>query len=160
RVIFWLLCLALETRLASAAWNLEESTTRPAPVGLTFTERRTKEDGREATLWVVTFDPKACTFAVMDNPESDFDLGSAAEKRGALAPVNGGYFQPDPTPLGIVVRKGMEIHPLEHARLLSGVLSVTPTAIALQRTSAFKATSAVREALQAGPFLIERGKPI
>jgi uncharacterized protein YigE (DUF2233 family) len=96
----------------------------------------------------------------MDNPDGVFDLGSASEKRGALAAVNGGYFQPDRTPLGLVVRKGVEIHPFEHARLLSGVLTVTPTAMALQRTSAFKPSPAVREALQAGPFLIERGKPI
>ena len=74
--------------------------------------------------------------------------------------MNGGYFQLDRTPLGLAVRKGVEIHPLEHAKLLSGVLSVTPTAITFQRTSAFKASPAVREALQAGPFLVERGKPI
>jgi uncharacterized protein YigE (DUF2233 family) len=96
----------------------------------------------------------------MDNPNGAFDLGSAAEKRGALAGVNGGYFQPDRTPLGLLVRQGVEIHPLEHAKLLSGVLSVTPTAITLQRTAAFKTSPAVREALQAGPFLVERGKPI
>ena len=119
-----------------------------------------KGDSGDATLWVVTFDPKAHAFAVMDNPNGTFDLGSAAEKRGALAGVNGGYFQPDRTPLGLLVRQGVEIHPLEPARLLSGVLSVTPAAITLQRAGAFKASSAVREALQAGPFLIERGKPI
>ena len=119
-----------------------------------------KSAAGDATLWVVTFDPKALAFAVMDNPDGAFDLGSAAEKRGALAGVNGGYFQPDRTPLGLVVRKGVEIHPLEHSRLLSGVLSVTSAAITLQRTGAYKASPAVREALQAGPFLVERGKAV
>jgi hypothetical protein len=60
----------------------------------------------------------------------------------------------------LVVRQGVEIHPLERARLLSGILSVTPTTITLQRPTAFKASPALREALQAGPFLVERGKPI
>jgi uncharacterized protein YigE (DUF2233 family) len=147
-------------RLAVADWTLAESNPRPAPAGLDFSERRVKSDGSDVTLWVVTFDPKAHTFAVMDNPEGSFDLGTAAEKRGVLAGVNGGYFQPDHAPMGLLMRQGAQIHPLEHGKLLSGVLSVAPTGIALQRTAAFKASPAVREALQAGPFLVERSKPI
>ena len=96
----------------------------------------------------------------MDNPEGAFDLGTAATKRGALAGVNGGYFQPDRTPLGLVIRQGVQLHPLEKSRLLSGVVSVTPGAVAIQRSGTFKLTPAVREALQAGPFLVEGGKAI
>jgi len=155
-----LLFILPSTPFAQAGWVLSESTSRSAPAGLEFTERHVKNESGEVTLWVVTFDPKAHTFAVMDNPEGAFDLGTAAEKRGALAAVNGGYFQPDHTPLGLLVRQGLEIHPLEHARLLSGILSVTPAGIALQRTAAFKPSPALREAIQAGPFLIDRGKPI
>jgi uncharacterized protein YigE (DUF2233 family) len=151
---------AFMTHVASAAWVLQETNPLPAPAGLQFTERHVKGETNDATLWVVTFDPKTQMFAVMDNPAGAFDLGSAAEKRGALAGVNGVYFHPDRTPLGLVVRQGVELHPLEHAKLLSGVLSVTPTGIALQRAAVFKASSAVREALQAGPFLVEGGKPI
>jgi uncharacterized protein YigE (DUF2233 family) len=152
--------LFLITRLASAEWVLQVSNSLPAPSGLNFTERHVTADTGDVTLWVVTFDPKAHAFAVMDNPEGVFDLGTAAEKRGALAGVNGGYFKPDRTPLGLAVRQGVEIHPLEHANLLSGVVSVTPAAITIQRTAAFKASTTVREALQAGPFLVEHGKPI
>ncbi|MEP6670141.1 MAG: phosphodiester glycosidase family protein [Chthoniobacter sp.] len=148
------------SQVAMAAWVLQDSSVQPAPAGLAFTERRVKSVTSDATLWVVTFDPKTHAFAVMDNPNGAFDLGSAAAKRGALAGVNGGYFQPDRTPLGLLIRQGVELHPLEHAKLLSGVLSVTPTAITIQRTAAFKASPAVREALQAGPFLVEGGKPI
>ena len=160
RPFAYLLFLALTAPLASAAWVLQESTPRPAPAGLEFTERRVQGDTGGATLWVVTFDPKAHAFALMDNPEGKFDLGSASEKRGALAAVNGGYFHPDRTPLGLVIRQGVEIHPLEKAKLLSGLLTVTPTAIGIQRPAAFKSSPAVREALQAGPFLVEKGKAI
>jgi len=159
--LFLILALFVVTsRFAMAEWVLEASSAHPAPAGLDFTERRVKSETSDATLWVVTFDPKTHAFAVMDNPNGAFDLGSAAEKRGALAGVNGGYFQPDRTPLGLLIRQGVEIHPLEHAKLLSGVLSVSPATITIQRTAAFKASPAVREALQAGPFLVERGKPI
>jgi uncharacterized protein YigE (DUF2233 family) len=160
RTLACFLLLVFAAPLASAEWTLQESTPRTAPAGLEFTERRAQGDGGGATLWVVTFDPKAHAFAVMDNPEGKFDLGSASEKRGALAAVNGGYFHPDRTPLGLVVRQGVEIHPLEKAKLLSALLTVTPTSITIQRPAGFKSSPAVREALQAGPFLVEKGKAI
>jgi len=155
-----LLLVFLATSTLRAAWTLTGSNARSAPTGLEFSEREVAESDKRATLWVVSFSPKAHAFAVMDNPTGDFNLGSAAEKRGALAGVNGGYFHPDRTPLGLVVRQGVEIHPLEHAKLLSGIVSVTSAGISIQRPSAFKASAAVREALQAGPFLVEGGKAI
>jgi uncharacterized protein YigE (DUF2233 family) len=158
--LFVLAYIISNPRPASAAWTLTASTPRPAPTGLEFSEREVAEGDQRATLWVVAFNPKTHAFAVMDNPEGDFNLGSAAEKRGALAGVNGGYFHPDRTPLGLVVRQGVELHPLERAKLLSGIVSVTPAAISIQRPSAFKPSTAVREALQAGPFLVEGGKAI
>jgi uncharacterized protein YigE (DUF2233 family) len=152
--------LLLWAPVTHGGWTLQDTTTQPAPDALEFTERHVKGDKGNVTLWVVSFDPKTQTLAMMDNPEGAFDLGSAAEKRGALAAVNGGYFQPDRAPLGLLVRQGVEIHPLEHARLLSGVLSVTATSINIQRTGAFKPSPAIREAVQAGPFLVEQGKAI
>jgi Phosphodiester glycosidase len=152
--------LFVSSQLCAAAWTLVESVPKRAPDGLSFREARISDGSTEAVLHQVGFAPKTHAFAVMDNPDGAYDLGSACAKRGALAGVNGGYFQPDRTPLGLVIRQGVQIHPLEKARLLSGVISVTPGAIAIQRTAAFKPSPAVREALQAGPFLIESGKKI
>ncbi|MEA3211537.1 MAG: hypothetical protein QOE70_4594 [Chthoniobacter sp.] len=155
-----LVLFLLAPNFAPSAWTLVETLTVPAPAGLEFTERKVTDGSGSATLWMVAFSPKTHTFAVMDNPDGAFDLASASAKRGALAAVNGGYFHPDRTPLGLVVRQGVQIHPLEKARLLSGVISVTPGAMAIQRSGAFKSSAAIREALQAGPFLIEGGKKI
>lgn len=132
----------------------------PAPAGLEFREVRIGSGFGAATLYHVRFDPKAHMFAVMDNPDGDFSLATAAQKRGALAAVNGGYFHPNRTPLGLVVRQGATIHPLERARLLSGLVVVTRKGITLPRANGFKSTPDIREALQAGPFLIENGKPV
>ncbi|MDB6150692.1 MAG: phosphodiester glycosidase [Chthoniobacter sp.] len=154
----WFVLLVLAGDL-SAAWDVTSTTTLPAPNGLTFTEQKLASAGGRATLWSVTFSSKTHSFAVMDNPQGEFDLGSACVKRGALAGVNGGYFHPDRTPLGLVVRQGVQIHPLEKAKLLSGVVSVNGKGIAVSRRAAF-AASGVREALQAGPFLVEAGQPI
>ncbi len=132
----------------------------PAPAGLEFREVRLGSGFGATTLYHVRFDPKTHTFAVMDNPDGDFSLATAARKRGALAAVNGGYFHPDRTPLGLVVRQGVTIHSLERARLLSGLVVATRKGIILPRAVGFKLTPDVREALQAGPFLIENGKPV
>src|SRR6185436_6285203 len=99
--------------------------TKAAPAGLEFSERAVASESGSATLWVVLFNPKTHAFAVMDNPDGAYDLSSAAEKRGALAGVNGGYFHPDKTPLGLVIRKGAEVHAQERAQLLSGIVSAT-----------------------------------
>jgi uncharacterized protein YigE (DUF2233 family) len=156
-----LLILSLATGSLQAGWTLRSRTARPAPAGLAFSESEISRDtDGGATIWAVAFQPRTHAFAVMDNPAGDFDLGSACAKRGALAGVNGGYFQPDRTPLGLVIRQGAQLHPLEKARLLSGIVSVTAGAVTIQRSGAFRLTTAVREALQAGPFLVEGGKKI
>jgi uncharacterized protein YigE (DUF2233 family) len=160
RLLAALALFALASPTLQAGWTLTETSRRAAPEPLAFTERTVTDGAQRATLWVVTFSPKTHTFAVMDNPDGDFNLGTASEKRGVLAAVNGGYFHPDRTPLGLVIRKGGQIHELERAKLLSGVVSATAGGVAIQRAGAFKLTPAVREALQAGPFLIENGKII
>lgn len=139
---------------------LAENEPLAAPAGLEFSQRTVSNGEHTAELHVLSFPPKTHTFAVMDNPEGDFSLATAAQKRGAVAAVNGGYFHPDRTPLGLVVRKGVTIHPLERARLLSGLVVVTGERITLPRAGQFKMSAAVREALQAGPFLVEDGKPV
>ena len=157
RILSLLLASAWPLR---AGWTLLENTALPAPAGLEFREARVGDGATTARLHQVRFDPKTHTFAVMDDPDGAFTLASAAQKRGALAAVNGGYFHPDRTPLGLVVRQGATLHPLERARLLSGLVVVTRKGIALPRAGSFQPAAEVREALQAGPFLIENGQPV
>ncbi len=156
-----LLALTLILRpVAEAAWSFAPPEPLPAPEGLQFVRLQASKGAANAVLHVVRFSGKTHTFAVMDNPDGDFTTASAAGKRGALAAVNGGYFHPDRTPLGLVVRQGVQIHPLEKARLLSGLVVVTPGGVALRRTAEFKPVPAVREALQAGPFLVDGGRAV
>jgi uncharacterized protein YigE (DUF2233 family) len=159
------LALAIAVHLVTfvslrAEWAFSPAESPKAPAGLEFTQRKANNGAQTVELSIVTFLPKTHTFAVMDNPAGAFDAGSAALKRGALAAVNGGYFHPDRTPLGLVVRQGVEIHPFEKAKLLSGLVVVTADRIALRRASEFKPSPAVREALQAGPFLVDASKPV
>lgn len=160
RFVFALFALFAMFAPLRAEWIFSNTETLPAPEGIEFVRRSASDGKRAVMLHVVSFRAKAHTFAVMDNPDGAFDLGSASAKRGALAAVNGGYFQPDRTPLGLVVRQGVTIHPLERAKLLSGIVVVKKDRIALLRTGEFRASKEVREALQAGPFLVDGGKAV
>ena len=156
------IALALFAMLAPlrAEWIFESAERLAAPAGLDFARRAATDGNGRVELHLVRFHGKTHTFAVMDNPDGAFDLGSASAKRGALAAVNGGYFHPDRTPLGLVVRQGATIHALERAKLLSGIVVVKKDRIALLRTGEFRASAEVREALQAGPFLVDGGKAV
>ena len=156
------LLLALFAMLAPlrAEWTFSKGETLEAPAGLAFFRCVATDGSRRVDLHVVSFFANAHTFAVMDNPDGAYNLASAAAKRGALAAVNGGYFHPDRTPLGLVVRQGVTIHPLKRAKLLGGLVVVKEDRIALVRSGAFRASAEVREALQAGPFLVDGGKAV
>jgi Phosphodiester glycosidase len=147
-------------RVAMGAWTAGETTPLSAPGKVTFRRIDVTNGDRQVRLHAVTFSAQDCTFALMDDPEGAYDLASAARKRRALAAVNGGYFHPDRSPLGLRIRQGREIHPLERAKLLSGLMTVSAGNISLLRTGEFTRTAAVREAVQAGPFLVDRGRPV
>jgi exopolysaccharide biosynthesis protein len=144
----------------AATWNVDEVTPIEAPAKVHFNRIKLSDGKRSVSLHAVTFLEKDCTFAMMDDPEGQFDLASAAQKRGALAAVNGGYFHPDRTPLGLRIRKGKEIHRLEKAKLLSGLMTVGNGKISLLRLGEFSKSAVAEEAVQAGPFLVDHGRPV
>ncbi len=123
--------------------------------------------GQQATLRFVLAEPGRTVFKVLDQgAEGRQDLGSAMRAAGCLAGVNGGYFHPDFQPLGLVVSDGRAVHPLERARLLSGVFVVGADGRAAllraeeYRNRAAKEKTPPRQALQAGPFLVDNGAAV
>lgn len=160
KLVLAIFLVALCTFRASGDWLVTSSEMLPAPPGLTFTKLRGATGHTTVDVHVVQFSAATHTLTVLDDPASTYDLASAAQKRGALAAVNGGYFHPDRTPLGLVIRQGTQIHPRERARLLSGFVIVTKDRIALLRGPELKSGPAIREALQAGPFLVDAGAPV
>lgn len=158
--IYLTLVLILHACVSFGAWSVAETEEIVAPPGISFVRRTVRDDNRDVKLHVVSFSSAQHTFVVMDNPARELNLGSAAKKRGALAAVNGGYFHPDRTPLGLVVRDGRTLHPIERAKLLSGLVVVSGGRVTLQRVNEFTQTAKVREALQAGPFVVDKGRPV
>ena len=168
----WLPVLAVFTSLAPsvrAEWQLAPPEPLAAVAGGPVTHiRRAATDaatGRSAEVRLAIFDAKRAAFRVMDQPaEPRRSLGEtlrgpAGER--VLAAVNGGYFHPDYRPLGLLAVDGQTVHPLERASLLSGLLLDNGTGPALLRRDAYKpGPKPPRQALQAGPFLVDNGLPI
>ncbi len=157
-VLFYLALLRVDS--TGAEWRVVKRTPLAVPEGLEGVKIDVELGNARGELHFVDFAPKTHTVAVMDDPEKSFDLASAAKKRGALVAVNGGYFHPDRTPLGLVIRQGREIHSQETASLLSGLVVATENRISLVRAGEFRKSKSVREALQAGPFLVDGGRAV
>jgi hypothetical protein len=162
RLFLFIFCLVVLLSRVSLAgeWTLKTSTrknTRSQHV-----THLVKELGgvSRVTLHLVKFDRKTCVLRVVDLPPEYNSVGDAARGEGALAAVNGGYFQENFKPLGLVVSEGRVLQPLARTKLLSGLLVVSKGSAQLLRVGEFRQTDAVTDAVQAGPFLIDHGKVV
>lgn len=131
------------------------------PAGAIAWEREVSLGDRTIRVSGVTFNEKEATFRVLDNPPTARKtLAALLAANGAFAGVNASYFHEDFRPLGLVVIGGQTVHGFERAKLLSGVLAVRKNGIELVRSGSFKPGADVREAVQAGPWLVENHAPV
>ncbi len=116
--------------------------------------------GERATLDLALFSTKSATVRVIDNPTGRDNLAAAMRREKCLAGVNGGYFDPEDKPVGLLISDGKLIAPLRKARLLSGVMMVSNGQLQLLRTAEYSPKRKATAALQCGPFLVDRGQPV
>ena len=116
--------------------------------------------GEEATLDVALFSTKLATVRVIDNPTGEDDLAAVMRRSRGLAGVNGGYFDPQNVPVGLLISDGKLIAPFRKARLLSGVLVVTKGRVELLRSAEYSSRKGATAALQCGPFLVDSGQVV
>ena len=157
------LILLLFARLASAAWSVSSSETeKGSAAGLEHRHVVLTEtaNGDEATIDLALFSTKSAVLRVIDNPTGNEDLGSVMRRVRGLAGVNGGYFDPQNAPVGLLISDGKLIAPLRKARLLSGVLVVTKTCVEVIRAAEYSSRKNAIAAVQCGPFLVEGGKSV
>ena len=158
-LVCWLLLAAPRTQ--AEPWKLTGGETLPAAEGLSHHVQTIARGGDTATLHFVSFDANRQTFAVYD--QGELGRASLAETMAAhhcLAGVNGGYFQPDFEPVGLLVADGKLVRGPSRARLLSGALVVTDHHITLRRSTEPLPGMHARHAVQSGPFLVEGGRPV
>ena len=97
---------------------------------------------------------------VVDNPGNLRRIDQVMREQNCLAGVNGGYFQPDMKPLGLLISDGRELNPLHRSRLVGGLLVVRRGELALLRVGEFSPDPPPSQALQAGPFVVDQGSPV
>ena len=117
--------------------------------------------GDRASLELAIFSAKSCRLRVIDqSTEPRLDLEEVMNRGGFLAGVNGGYFDPNYKPIGLLVVDGMMIAPLQKARLLSGVLSASAKKVQISRVAEFSMAQKPEAAVESGPMLVDLGKSV
>lgn len=130
--------------------------------------RATSRDISGITFEGVSFDSRSHRLAVVDQPGgpgSRFaDSASAAKASGGIAAVNAGFFTPEGAPLGLVVASGKTSGSWNTASSLGGGAwfenASGSTGITRREKLGRAGASAMRELIQAGPLLVENGRPI
>ena len=160
----WLPLFLLCANPARADWQIVSSEQRGlgrADVVHLEIMARESEGGDRATLHLAVFSTNKATLRVIDDPpEAQADLTGTMQREQCIAGVNGGYFDPEDKPVGLLIADGRLVAPLRKARLLSGVVSVLNGRVRIQRSTEFSLKTKPMAARQCGPFLVDGGRPI
>jgi exopolysaccharide biosynthesis protein len=157
-LIFRLLALS-----ASAAWGVNSSESEKGSAAGVEHRRVVlieTASGEKATLELALLSTKSAVVRVADNPAGDEDLATVMKRTRGVAGVNGGYFDPQNAPVGLLISDGKLIAPFRKARLLSGVLVSGKGRVELLRAGEYSSRKTLTAALQCGPFLVDGGKAV
>lgn len=160
RLLVLLTLLCCPPSLLCADWILAQERQRDTGTPALSVVSKSIAGDPSVSLHLVLPDPKATRLLVLDNPGNGRRLDQAMAERGCLGGVNGGYFHADFEPIGLVVSEGRKIHGFERARLLSGVLAVREGQPSLLRSAELRPEETLSDGLQAGPFLVDRRRPV
>ena len=118
------------------------------------------------TISAVCFDDRKFQLTVADQADGCgsqwMDAKSAAMSCNGYAAINGGFFTPEGKPLGILVASGIKRGSLNQSSLGAGIFISSKNKSAIVRREHYAPSSVthnVENLLQAGPILIEHGKP-
>ena len=100
---------------ASAQWTQISSQSEPSPVRALEHRYVVVEDsgsGERASLELPIFSTKSCRLRIVDQPSQPrLDLEDVMARGNFLAGVNGGYFDPEYRPIGLLIVDGTMIAP-------------------------------------------------
>ena len=149
---------------ASAQWKQISSQSEPSAVkGIEhrYVVLEESGSGERASLELAIFSMKSCRLKIVDRAsEPRVDLDDVMARGNFLAGVNGGYFDPEYRPIGLLIADGTMIAPLQKARLLSGVLSASAKKIQILRVAEFSLNQKPDAAVESGPMIVDLGKSV
>ena len=143
---------------AHADWTIRSAHSEPGRAGVVHRQvsLEDSETNESATIDLALFSTKSCTLRVIDQPAPPrSDLAQVMQQKGCLAGVNGGYFDPNYAPIGLLISDGKMIAPLQRARLITGVLAASPRKVQILRVREFSRQQKFNAAVQCGPLLVD-----
>ena len=147
---------------ADAEWKTVER--RDSPVQgakLQASELRITDGDSDANISFVYFTSGDVVLETVPNLDSQIaGLMDIVESKGAIAGINGGYFDEGLTPIGLLISNDRQVHGLQKAKILSGIFYVKRGHPALVRTREFPGVKGVQQAIQCGPFLVDGGRAV
>ena len=146
---------------AQADWTIRSTDSEPGPGGIAHRHIALENvDGNgSAVVDLAIFSAKSCVVRVIDNPTGE-PLSEMMSREKCVAGVNGGFFKPDFTPVGLLISEGNLIAPLQPARLITGILSASTHEVRIQRLREFSRQEKTNDAVQSGPFLVDHYDPV
>jgi len=116
-------------------------------------------EGNHGELYAFKFSPTRYTLRLaraVDGGESGTDILTLAKMAHALVAVNGGFFSPDATPLGLRVQDGQQLNPIKPISWW-GVFRMEKGKPYISTWRDFSLNPKVSFAIQAGPRLLVNG---
>ena len=161
--LFALLLLTFAS-IARAQWTQVSSESEPSStkgVEHRYLVVERSDSGDRVSLELAIFPTKSCRLRVIDQSvEPRVELEEVMDRGDFLAAVNGGYFDPDYRPIGLLIADGALVAPLQKARLLTAVLSGWPKKVQISRVAEFSLAQKPDAAVECGPMIIDLGKSV
>ncbi|MEN3943024.1 phosphodiester glycosidase family protein [Prosthecobacter sp. SYSU 5D2] len=131
--------------------------------GAVLHEFTTRSAAESAEVSVIVFDSQRCALRVLDQPSPQAGSGVLTplmRGAGAIAGVNGGFFHPDFSTLGLMIADGRKAGQFAKTSLVSGSVVMIGQEPYLVWNHEFLGERGVTQMVQAGPRLVDAGQPL
>jgi hypothetical protein len=147
---------------AHAEWSILSANSEPGHAGILHRHvlLENASAGERAVIDLAIFSTKSCTLCVIQNEDDASNLAEAMTRGKCLAGVNGGYFDSNYAPIGLLIVDGKVFSPLQRARLLGGVLMASSRGVQIVRAGEYSRPPNPHAAIQCGPFLVDLGQRV
>ncbi|HBJ83179.1 MAG TPA: hypothetical protein DDZ88_04760 [Verrucomicrobiales bacterium] len=148
---------------ASFGWQLDApAESQPLSGDATLHTLSVSKNGDSVDLQLVYFDSRSHQLKIIDQPDDGAGAGqitACMRRAGAIAGVNGGFFTPQFTPMGLMIANGRSTGAWQSNKLLTGAVVVRHSPQLLWNAEVRESRSA-RDLIQAGPRLVDSGRPV
>ncbi len=123
------------------------------PIGITYLEKTI--DGK--TLQIVTIDPQKYSLSIVENtaPPDSKSLQKIHQDKHSLVTFNGGFFDLDFHPTGLLISNSKEISAYRKGKLINGIFAIDQNGSPKLYSAENFTGSKVSFAIQNGPILLD-----